>query len=139
MKIDVVNTVNTSLDSQYDFGIHAAGCADVQRAATRHGAETYCGIEAESPAAYIASDEADFAAQDQHGFTYRVFPCCKKEQSSPPQWDEIVTCRLCGHTSRAQWKRTGYRPGWWLCLSRKACNRRQMKQLTRRTTERTPS
>ena len=36
---------------------------------------------------------------------------------NPPQWDQVVTCRLCGHTSHAQYKRTGYRPGEWLCLS----------------------
>lgn len=43
----------------------------------------------------------------------------------PSQWDQVVTCRLCGHTSRAQYKRTGYSPGTWICLSRKACTSRQ--------------
>lgn len=48
--------------------------------------------------------------------------------SYPPAWDEVVTCKLCGHVSRAQWKRSGYRPGTWLCLSRRACFRRQRRR-----------
>jgi hypothetical protein len=76
--LDIVNTVNTRLNNEYDFGIHKCGCADVGRAEARYGCEVYHGLTAESVEAYIAEDEADWAAQEQEGFIYRVFPCTRK-------------------------------------------------------------
>ena len=78
MDLQIVNTVNTELNNSYDFGIHAYGCADVARVEKRFGVEVYSEFGVESPEAYIAEDEADFAAQGQTSFAYKVFPCCKK-------------------------------------------------------------
>ena len=77
MLIDVVNTVNTDLNDFYDFGIHAHGCRDVARCEAK-GCEIYEAIEVDSPAQYIIDDEADFAAQDQTGFIYKVHACTRR-------------------------------------------------------------
>lgn len=77
MKLEIVNTTNTELGREYDFGIHAAGCADVARAKKRYGVQVYEQEHADAQAA-ITESEADFEAEGMSGFTYKVFPCCAK-------------------------------------------------------------
>lgn len=81
MKLQIVNTVNTPLGSKYDFGIHAAGCADVAKAVKRYGVQVYEQEHADAQAA-VAESEADLCAEfdrepgESSGFAYRIFPCC---------------------------------------------------------------
>lgn len=80
MKVQVVNTTNTPLSRQYDFGIHAHGCRDVARA-VRQG----CTVDHEWEVAN-AEEAVEWNIQDMEAsgfdresaemFTVRVFPCC---------------------------------------------------------------
>lgn len=78
MKLIEVNAVNTELSREFDFGIHAAGCADLKRGANRH-ASKYA-HEATTPEQLVTElreDLAgDFGEDGAEGFAFRVFPCC---------------------------------------------------------------
>lgn len=73
----IVNTVNTPLNREYDFGIHAAGCADLKR-----GDNTMCRqYEHEAATAQdvvnaeVEALAEDFGDEDASGFAFRIFPC----------------------------------------------------------------
>jgi hypothetical protein len=77
MKLVEVNAVNTELSREFDFGIHAASCADLKRGENRH-AQQYT-HEAESPQALVDALIEDLAGdfgEDAESFAIRVFPCC---------------------------------------------------------------
>lgn len=77
MKLVEVNAVNTALSREFDFGIHAAGCADLKRGENRR-AQQYT-HESESADALIETLRADLAGdfgEDADGFCFYVFPCC---------------------------------------------------------------
>ncbi len=75
----VVNTVNTPLNRQYDFGVHAAGCADLKRGAARNCPQyPHTAPDAEAVVQAERDDlSADFDEEGAgDGFAFRVFPCC---------------------------------------------------------------
>lgn len=74
-----VNTINSSLNREYDFGIHAAGCADLKRGEARNCRQ----YEHEADSAKVLVDELradlaeDFGEESAEMFSFRVFPCCE--------------------------------------------------------------
>ncbi len=84
MSYIVINTVNTSLNDKYDFGVHEAGCQDVERS-VRLG----CTVDAEyacfATAEEVVKDQQEdleaggFTAEQARGFTFRIFPCCARK------------------------------------------------------------
>lgn len=77
MKLVEVNAVNTGLSKDFDFGIHAASCADLKRGENRWA--TQYTHEVESPQALIEGLIEDLAGdfgEDAESFAFRVFPCC---------------------------------------------------------------
>lgn len=76
MKLIEVNTVNTRLNDRYDFGIHAAGCADLTKGVAKQCQQYE--HDAASPAALVMALEYDLAADfgENPGFSFKVFPCC---------------------------------------------------------------
>lgn len=75
---DVVNTVNTRLNSEYDFAIHKHGCPDAAKA-KRLGADVYAHYETTPEEVQEAEvqDLADggFGRESAEQFNFRVFPC----------------------------------------------------------------
>lgn len=76
-KFAVVNTVNTKLNRLYDFGVHSADCQDAKKA-EKLGCQIYShDVVTAEDAVQIESDDlaADFG--EDHGFEFKIFPCCK--------------------------------------------------------------
>lgn len=71
-----VNTVNTSLSSEYDFGIHLLGCPLLKR-----GKNSTCQQHAHyafSPQELIdeiREDLARYFGESAEDFTFKIFPC----------------------------------------------------------------
>lgn len=76
----VVNTVNTALSADYDFGVHRAGCADLRKA-ERAGCQLYAHATAVSADEVIDAERADlagdFGEDGAAAFAFRKFGCCK--------------------------------------------------------------
>ncbi len=81
MKLVEVNTVNTRLNNEYDFGIHAAGCADLKRGENRRTQQyAHEAVTPEGLVQVLREDLAgDFGEDGAEGFVFRIFPCCKNE------------------------------------------------------------
>lgn len=74
----VVNTVNTRLNNEYDFGVHKAGCRDAVKAGAM-GCQLYDYAWAATAEEVVASERADLAGdfgESAAAFTFRVFGCC---------------------------------------------------------------
>lgn len=75
-KFIVVNTVNTPLNREYDFGVHSATCADLKRGENLHCQHYAHDVPSAQDAADIEYDDLAEDFGEDHGFIFRIFPCC---------------------------------------------------------------
>lgn len=75
-----VNTVNTSLNREYDFGVHAFGCSDLKR-----GRNLECQRLNHYALPELVDELRDDLAHDfgdsAEEFTFKIFPCADNPQS----------------------------------------------------------
>jgi hypothetical protein len=75
-----VNTVNSSLNNEYDFGIHAVGCSDLRRGRNL-GCQKYAhyAFSAQELVDLLRDDLAGDFGDSAEGFTFKIFPCAVAE------------------------------------------------------------